>query len=112
MYYTIMVFFFLLLFTLPQCRTYTPHPELPRPNANMGKTPLGEATSMDKTLDRNTRAGLNKSVVKVRATGRDNTEQNTKFTLPVPGYRLKFLTPSGIEPRPPERKAGTLICIY
>ena len=26
---------------------------------------------MDETLDRNTRAGLNKFVVKVRATGRD-----------------------------------------
>ena len=44
----------------------------------------------------------------VRATAGDNTEQNTKNTHPIPGQKLKFLTPPGIEPGPPGWKAETL----
>ena len=44
----------------------------------------------------------------VRASAEDNTGQNTKDTHPIPGQKLKFLTPSGIEPGPPGWKAGTL----
>ena len=34
----------------------------------------------------------------VRASAEDNTGQNTKDTHPIPGQKLKFLTPPGIEP--------------
>ena len=44
----------------------------------------------------------------VRASAEDNTGQNTKDTHPIPGQKLKFLTPPGIEPGPPGLKAGTL----
>ena len=44
----------------------------------------------------------------VRASAEDNTGQNTKDTHPIPGQKLKFLTPPGIEPGPPGWKAGTL----
>ena len=44
----------------------------------------------------------------VRASAEDNTGQNTKDTHPIAGQKLKFLTPPGIEPGPPDWKAGTL----
>ena len=44
----------------------------------------------------------------VRASAEDSTGQNTKDTHTIPGQKLKFLTPPGIEPDPPGRKAGTL----
>ena len=44
----------------------------------------------------------------VRASAVDNTEQNTKDINPIPGQKLKFLTPPGIEPGPPGWKPGTL----
>ena len=38
----------------------------------------------------------------VRASAEGNTGQNTdKYTHPIPGHKLKFLTPPGIEPGPP-----------
>ena len=43
-----------------------------------------------------------------RAFAEDNTGQDTKETHPIPGQKLKFLTPSGIEPGPSGWKAGTL----
>ena len=33
----------------------------------------------------------------------------TKDTHPIPGQKLKFLTPPGIKPGPPDWKAGTLL---
>ena len=39
-------------------------------------------------------------------TTQDRTQ--TKDTHPIPGQKLKFLTPPGIEPGPPGWKAGTL----
>ena len=44
----------------------------------------------------------------VGASAEDNTGQNTKDTHPIPGQKLKFLTPPGIEPGRPGWKAGTL----
>ena len=43
-----------------------------------------------------------------RASAEDNTGQNTKDTHPIPGRKLKFLTPPGIELGPPGWKVGTL----
>ena len=43
----------------------------------------------------------------VRASAEENTGQNTKDTHPIPGQKLKFLTPPGIEPGPQGWKAGT-----
>ena len=37
----------------------------------------------------------------MRASAGDNTGQNTKGTHPIPGQKLKFLTPQGIELGPP-----------
>ena len=34
--------------------------------------------------------------------------ETTQCTHPIPGQKLKFLTSPGIEPRPPDWKAGTL----
>ena len=45
---------------------------------------------------------------KVRASDEDNTGQNTKDTHSIPGQKLKFLIPPGVEPEPPAWKAGTL----
>ena len=42
----------------------------------------------------------------IRATARDNTGQNTNDTHPVPGEKLTFLTPPGIEPGPSGWKEG------
>ena len=44
----------------------------------------------------------------VRALVEDNTGENTKDTHPIPGQKLKFLTPPGIEPDPLGWKTGTL----
>ena len=44
----------------------------------------------------------------VRASAGDRAGQNRKGTHPIPGQKLKFLTPPGIEPGPPSWKAGTL----
>ena len=44
----------------------------------------------------------------VRAFAKDNTGQNTKDTHPIPGQKLKFLTPPGIEPGLPGSKVETL----
>ena len=43
----------------------------------------------------------------VRVSVEDNTGQNTKDTHPIPGQKLKFLTPPGIKPGPPGWKAPT-----
>ena len=45
----------------------------------------------------------------VRAPAEDNTGQNTKDIHRIPGQKLKFMTPPGIEPWPPGWKAGTLL---
>ena len=44
----------------------------------------------------------------VRTSAEDNTGQNTKDTHPIPGQKLKFLTPPRIEPGPSGWKAGIL----
>ena len=44
----------------------------------------------------------------VRASAGDSTGQKTKDKHPIPGQKLKFLTPPEIEPGPPGWKAGTL----
>ena len=58
-----------------------------------------------------TRAGLLQCVVNTMSWPSPETTQNrtqTKDTHPIPGKKLKFLIPPGIEPGPPGWKAGTL----
>ena len=43
-------------------------------------------------------------------TTQDRTQ--TQYTHPIPGHKLKFLTPPGIECWPPGVKAGTLYVFY
>ena len=59
---------------------------------------VGGAKTLDRTLDRYRRAGLTEICDQhnIRATTRDNTWQNTKDIHPVPGQKLKFVTPPGI----------------
>ena len=61
------------------------------------------------TLDRHTRAGLPECVVSTMSgpppkTAQDRTQ--TKNTYPIPGQKLKFPTPPGIETGLPGWKAG------
>ena len=76
----------------------------------MGQLPVGE----QQPLDQNTRQ-IDKGGPpwmcgqhNARASAEDNIRQNTKYTLPIPGQKLKFFTSQGIEPGPPGLKAGTL----
>ena len=61
-----------------------------------------------KTLHRYIRAGLPEicDQQNIRVTAGDNTGQNSR---PIPGQNLKFLTPSGTEPRPSGCKYGALL---
>ena len=89
-------------FTSPQSTTYTPGTY--NPNARGSDACRGSNSLWTRTLDRHTMCGQHN----VRVSAEDNTGQNTKDTHPIPGYKLKFLTPQGIEPGPPGWKAGTL----
>ena len=49
----------------------------------------------------------------VRASaGNDKGRTQTKDTHPNPGHKLKFLIPPGIEPGPPDWKAGALFRLH
>ena len=66
--------------------------------------PVGGEQTLDRTLDRYTRAGLPEiyDQQNLRTTARDNTGQHMDkgHTHPVPGQKLKFLTSLRIEPGP------------
>ena len=72
--------------------------------------PVGVHRLRTTTLDKLTRAGLSEisGQKNVRGTSRDNTGLNIRDIHPVPGKKLKFLTPLEIESGPPGWKAGTL----
>ena len=91
------------------------------PSPNLGLTPPGLTTQIPmgrgsnslwtRTLERYTRAGLPECVVSTMSgplpgTAHDKTQK--KDIHPIPGQKLKFLTPPRIEPGPPDWKAGTL----
>ena len=93
-----------MVFTLPQSRTY-------KPNSRGSDVCRGSNSLWARTLDRYTRAGLPECQVSTMAgpppeTTKDRTQ--TKDTHPLPGQKLKFLTPPGIEPGSLGWKAGTL----
>ena len=84
------------LFTLPQSRTYTPGTY--NQNARGSDACRGSNSLWTRTLDRYTRAGLPERVVSTMSgppleTTQDRTK--TKDTHPIPGQKLKFLTPRG-----------------
>ena len=66
----------------------------------MGQMPVGRVQTIDQNSSQIHKAELPEicDQQNVRATARGNTWQNTKGTLPIPGQKLKFLTPPGIEP--------------
>ena len=78
----------------------------------VGQMPVGGATVFwSRTLDRYTRAGLPECVVSTMSGPPPKTTQDrtqTKDTHPIPGQKLKFLIPPGIEPGLSGWKAGTL----
>ena len=92
--------FFFVLFTL----------------SNVGITPPGDYNPNARWLDAhgNTDHGTLDQIHKDGlpefvdiASARDNTGQNTKDTHPIPGQKLKFLTPPGVEPGSPGCEVGT-----
>ena len=61
----------------------------------VGQMPVGGASLWTRTLDRYTRSGLPECVVSTMSGPPPKTAQDTH---PIPGQKLKFLTPPGIEP--------------
>ena len=90
------------------------------PSPNLGPAPPGLTTQMlveeQQSLNQNTRQIYKDGPPwmcgqhDVRASAEGNTGQNTDqgHTHPIPGQKLKFLTPPRIEPGPAGWKAGTL----
>ena len=90
-------FFLSLLFTLSQCRTYTP--KTYNPNVCGSDICRGSSGLWTRTLDRKTMAGLPQYVVcTVSATAGDNTEQNIdKGHTSSPRIKLKISDPAGTQ---------------
>ena len=77
----------------------------------VGQMPVGVSNSLwTRILDRYTRVGLPECVVIMSGPPSKTTQDRTqtKDTHPIPGQKLKFLTPAETEPGPPGFKAGTL----
>ena len=80
-------------------------------NARGSDACRGSNSLWTRTLYRYTRAGLHECMVSTMSVPPPKTIQDreqTKDTHPIPGHKLKFLTPPGIELEPPDWKAGTL----
>ena len=96
--------FFLHVFILPNVGLSPPGTY--NPNARGSDACRGSNSLWTRTLDRYTRAGLPQCVV---STISGPPPKTTWDTHPIPGQKLKFLTPPGTEPGPPDWKAGTLL---
>ena len=99
------LFFLHLLVTYPQCSTYI--------FRDLQSNAHGQdacRVSTDFGPDRIIRAGLRVIYcqLNVRAAKRDDSGKNTKDTHRITRQKLRFLTPSGLEPGPSGRKAGIL----
>ena len=82
-----------------------------KPNAPGSDACRGSNSLWTRALDRYTRAGLPECVVSTMSEPPPKTTQDRiqeKDTHPIPGQKLEFLTPPGIEPGPPGWKAGSL----
>ena len=106
-------FFFFLIAYLPSPNLglTPPPPGTYKPNSRGSDACRGSNSLWTRTLDRYTRAGLPECVVSTMSgpppkTTQDRTQTND--THPIPGQKLKFPIPLGIEPGPPGWKAGTL----
>ena len=92
-----------------ESRTNTPGTY--KPNARGSDANRWSNSLRTRTLDRYTRAGHPECAVSTMTRPPPKTTQDrtqTKDIHPIPGQKLKFLTPPGIEPGPPGWKAGTL----
>ena len=104
-------FFFFFFAYLPSPNLGFTPPGIYKPNAPGSDACRGSNSIWTRTLDRYTRAGLPECVVSTMSgppakTTQDRTQ--TKDTHPIPGQKLKCMTPPGIESGPPGWKAGTL----
>ena len=87
------------------------HPQGLTSQMPVSQMPVGRATVFGPEHQTYTRAGLPECVVSTMSGPPPKTMQDrtqTKDTHPIPGQKLKFLTPPGIEPGMPGWKAGTL----
>ena len=103
--------FFFFFFYLPSPNLGLTSPETYNPNARRSDAYRGSNSLWTRTLGRYIRTGLPECVVSTNSGPPPETTQNrtrTKDTQPIPGQKSKFLTPPGIEPGPPDWKAGTL----
>ena len=94
----------------PAIQDLHPPPGTYNPNARGSGACRGSNSLWARTLDRYTRAGLPERVVSIMSGSPPKTTQDrtqTKDTHPIPGQKLKFLTPPGIEPWPTGWKVGT-----
>ena len=68
---------------------------------SVGQMPVGSNSLGTRTLDRYMRVGLHECVLSTMSWSPPETTQDrtqTKDIQPIPGEKLKFLTPPGIEP--------------
>ena len=106
-------FLLLRLFTLPQSRTQDPIPPpgTYNPNSRGSDACRGSNSLWTRTLDSYTRASLPAYVASTMPGPPPETIQDraqTKDTHSIPGQKLKFRAPLGIEPGPPGWKAGVI----
>ena len=104
-------YFFFFFAYLPFPNLWLTPPGTYKPNARESDACRGSNSLWTRTLDRYTRASLPECVVSTMSEPPPKTTQDrtqTKDTHPIPGHKLKFQTPPGIEPEPPSWKAGTL----
>ena len=106
-----MQFFFFVFAYLPSPNLGLTHPGTYKPNARGSDACRGSNNLWTRILDRYTWAGLSECVVRTMSGPPPKTTQDrtqAKETHTIPGHKLKFLTPPGVEPGPPGWKAGTL----
>ena len=105
-------FYFFFFAYLPSPNLGLTPPGTYKPNARESDACRESNNLWTRTLDRYTRAGLPECLVSTisgpppkrtqdRIQTKDRTQ--TKDTHPIPGQKLKFLIPLGIEPEPPRR---------
>ena len=108
--FSFLSFFSSFLLSFPNVGLST-HPGSYKSNARGSDACKGSNSLWTRTLDRYARAGLPECVVCTTSGPPPKTTQDrtqTMDTHPIPGQKLKFLTPPRIEPGPPGCKAGTL----
>ena len=108
--YSIIFLYYIFSLKNVLLRLFTPPPGLTT-QMPLSQTPVGEQHLWTTTLDRYTSAGLPECVASTMSGPPPETTQDrtlTKDTHAISRHKLKLLTPPGIEPGPPGRKAGNV----